>query len=40
VCADSFASHHEVAGGMSHAKKQAKKTMGNSLFIERRKSQP
>lgn len=40
VCADSFASHHEVAGGMSHAKKQAKKTMGNSLFIERRKYLP
>lgn len=35
--ADHFASHHEVAGAMSNAKKQAKKTIGNSLFTERRK---
>ncbi|MDP8566633.1 GGDEF domain-containing protein [Methylophilus aquaticus] len=34
---EAFASHHEVAGAMSNAKKQAKKTIGNSLFIERRK---
>ncbi|AKR42505.1 GGDEF domain-containing protein [Methylophilus sp. TWE2] len=32
---DAFASHHEVAGAMSNAKKQAKKIVGNSLFIER-----
>ena len=37
VSAESFASHHEVAGAMSHAKKQAKKIAGNSLFTERRK---
>jgi EAL domain-containing protein (putative c-di-GMP-specific phosphodiesterase class I)/GGDEF domain-containing protein len=37
VSAEFFASHHEVAGAMSHAKKQAKKIVGNSLFTERRK---
>ncbi|MFQ6332487.1 GGDEF domain-containing protein [Methylophilus sp. 3sh_L] len=37
VSAELFASHHEVAGAMSHAKKQAKKIAGNSLFTERRK---
>lgn len=37
VSADAFASHHEVAGAMSNAKKQAKKIIGNSMFIERRK---
>lgn len=37
---DAFASHHEVAGAMSNAKKQAKKIVGNSLFIERRRLAP
>jgi EAL domain-containing protein (putative c-di-GMP-specific phosphodiesterase class I)/GGDEF domain-containing protein len=37
---DAFASHHEVAGAMSNAKKQAKKIVGNSLFIERRRLVP
>lgn len=37
VSADRFNSHHEVAGAMSSAKHQAKKILGNSLFIERRK---
>lgn len=40
VHADAFASHHEVAGAMSNAKKQAKKILGNSLFIERRRLSP
>lgn len=40
VSADLFTSHHEVAGAMSNAKKQAKKMLGNSLFIERRKLAP
>jgi len=40
ACSEAFASHHEVAGAMSNAKKQAKKTIGNSLFIERRKLAP
>lgn len=31
-----FKSHHEVAGAMNGAKKQAKKTIGNSLFVDRR----
>lgn len=31
-----FKSHHEVAGAMSRTKKEAKKTLGNSLFIDRR----
>jgi diguanylate cyclase (GGDEF)-like protein len=31
-----FKSHHEVAGAMGRAKKEAKKTQGNSLFIDRR----
>ena len=31
-----FKSHHEVAGAMSNVKKEAKKTLGNSLFIDRR----
>lgn len=31
-----FKSHHEVAGAMGGAKKEAKKTLGNSLFIDRR----
>ncbi|MFQ6404239.1 GGDEF domain-containing protein [Methylophilus sp. 'Pure River'] len=39
ACSDTFASHHEVAGAMSNAKKQAKKTIGNSLFTERRNKQ-
>lgn len=36
VHADAFASHHEVAGALNNAKKQAKKTIGNSLFVDRR----
>jgi len=31
-----FKSHHEVAGAMSNVKKEAKKTLGNTLFIDRR----
>ncbi len=31
-----FMSHHEVSAAMSAAKKMAKKTLGNSLFIEQR----
>jgi diguanylate cyclase (GGDEF)-like protein len=34
---DHFSSHHEVAGAMNNAKKQAKKMIGNSLFLDRRK---
>jgi EAL domain-containing protein (putative c-di-GMP-specific phosphodiesterase class I)/GGDEF domain-containing protein/predicted transcriptional regulator len=33
-----FKSHHEVAGAMSAAKKQAKNMIGNSLFLDRRKT--
>lgn len=33
-----FKSHHEVAGAMSNVKKEAKKTLGNTLFIDRRQS--
>jgi EAL domain-containing protein (putative c-di-GMP-specific phosphodiesterase class I)/GGDEF domain-containing protein len=33
-----YKSHHEVSGAMSQAKKQAKKVMGNSLFVDRRKT--
>lgn len=33
---DHFASHHEVAAAASLAKKEAKKTKGNSLFLDRR----
>lgn len=36
IVADLFASHHEVAAGMTDAKKQAKRMAGNSLFYERR----
>ncbi|MDX1914431.1 MAG: GGDEF domain-containing protein [Methylophilus sp.] len=32
-----FKSHHEVAGAMNNAKKQAKKIVGNCLFLDRRK---
>ncbi len=32
-----FNSHHEVAEAASVAKKQAKETLGNSLFVERRR---
>jgi diguanylate cyclase (GGDEF)-like protein len=32
-----YASHNEIAASMAEAKKQAKKQVGNSLFIERRK---
>lgn len=35
-----YCSHHEVAGAMSLAKKEAKKIQGNSLFIERRQPGP
>ena len=31
-----FMSHHEVSAAMSDAKKMAKKTSGNSLYIEQR----
>jgi EAL domain-containing protein (putative c-di-GMP-specific phosphodiesterase class I)/GGDEF domain-containing protein len=31
-----YHSHHEVAGSLTDAKKQAKKTLGSSLFVERR----
>jgi GGDEF domain-containing protein len=31
-----YHSHHEVAGSLTEAKKQAKKTLGSSLFVERR----
>lgn len=36
VVPEHFKSHHEVAGAMNGAKKQAKKTTGNSLFVDRR----
>lgn len=36
VVPEHFKSHHEVAGAMNGAKKQAKKTIGNSLFVDRR----
>lgn len=36
VLPELFNSHHEVAGAMSVAKKQAKKVQGNSLFVDRR----
>lgn len=32
-----FSSHHEISVAVSYAKKQAKKTAGSSLFIERRR---
>lgn len=35
---DLFVSHHEVSTAVTEAKKQAKRTPGNSLFIERRQS--
>ena len=38
VMPELFKSHHEVAGAMTRAKKEAKKTQGNSLFIDRRSS--
>ena len=38
VFPEHFNSHHEVAGAMGRAKKEAKKTAGNSLFIDRRTS--
>ncbi len=31
-----FSSHHEISFAVSHAKKQAKKSAGSSLFVERR----
>jgi diguanylate cyclase (GGDEF)-like protein len=37
---DHFASHHEVAAAASSAKKQAKKTRGNTLFLDRRDYPP
>jgi len=36
VIPEHFSSHHEVAGAMSRAKKEAKKVPGNSLFMDRR----
>jgi hypothetical protein len=36
VIPEHFKSHHEVAGAMNSAKKQAKKSIGNSLFVDRR----
>ena len=33
---EQFNSHHEVAGAMGNAKKEAKKIQGNSLFLDRR----
>lgn len=35
-----FASHHEVSAAMTDAKKMAKKTSGNSLFVEQRDHSP
>jgi diguanylate cyclase (GGDEF)-like protein len=35
-----FASHHEVAAAASLAKREAKKTAGNALFLDRRDSPP
>ena len=35
---EQFNSHHEVAGAMGNAKKEAKKIQGNSLFLDRRVS--
>lgn len=32
----SYHSHHEVAAGVTEAKHQAKKTLGSSMFVERR----
>ena len=37
---DHFASHHEVAAAASLAKKEAKKTPGNALFLDRRDLPP
>ncbi len=39
VLPEHFKSHHEVAGAMSRTKKEAKKTQGNSLFVDRRTTQ-
>lgn len=36
---DVFASHHEVSTAVTEAKRQAKRTPGNNLFIERRQYQ-
>lgn len=36
---EQFQSHHEVATAAAVAKKQAKKILGNSLFVERRQAQ-
>jgi diguanylate cyclase (GGDEF)-like protein len=36
VAPGSYTSHHEVSAAMSDAKKMAKKTEGNSLFVEQR----
>jgi len=35
-----FHTHHEVSAASAIAKKQAKKIRGNSLFVERRASDP
>lgn len=37
VEAGAYASHHEIAAAAAEAKKMAKRTPGNTLFIERRK---
>jgi len=34
--AGQYLSHHQIATAASEAKKQAKKIVGNSLFVERR----
>ncbi len=33
---EQFHSHHEMAGAMGNAKKEAKKILGSALFVERR----
>ena len=35
-----FSNHYEVVGAISRAKKQAKETSGNSIFLERRTEKP
>jgi diguanylate cyclase (GGDEF)-like protein len=35
-----YPSHHEISSATAHAKKQAKKILGNSLFLERRTIKP
>lgn len=40
VDSTTYANHHEVSAACVNAKKQAKKIIGNSLFIERRSEKP